>query len=220
VVFLKGQYKRIGISGGTFDPIHYGHLIIAEEIRETMGLEKVIFIPSGNPPHKKNIKVTEAIHRYNMVKLATASNPYFEVASIEIEREGYSYTIDTLKQLKQIYGRDTTFFFITGADVIPELVTWRSFENLFTLCEFVAVLRPGFEKEFLLEKIEYYKRNYNAIIHVVDAPLIGISSTIIRKRIKQGKSIKYLVPESVEDYIRKNALYLYGFARNTHLTLK
>ena len=108
---LKGQYKRIGISGGTFDPIHYGHLVIAEEIRETMGLEKVIFIPSGNPPHKKNIKVTQAIHRYNMVKLAIDSNPYFEVSTIEIEREGYSYTIDTLKQLKQIYGQDTTLFF-------------------------------------------------------------------------------------------------------------
>jgi len=215
---LKGQYKRIGISGGTFDPIHYGHLVIAEEIRETMGLEKVIFIPSGNPPHKKNIKVTQAIHRYNMVKLAIDSNPYFEVSTIEIEREGYSYTIDTLKQLKQIYGQDTTLFFMTGADVIPELVTWRSFENLFTLCEFVAVLRPGFERESLLEKIEYYKNNYKAIIHIVDAPLIGISSTIIRERVKKGKTIKYLVPESVEKYIKENGLY--SFDRNTHLAQK
>jgi len=218
VVLLKGQYKRIGISGGTFDPIHYGHLVIAEEIRETMGLEKVIFIPSGNPPHKKNIKVTQAIHRYNMVKLAIDSNPYFEVSTIEIEREGYSYTIDTLKQLKQIYGQDTTLFFMTGADVIPELVTWRSFENLFTLCEFVAVLRPGFERESLLEKIEYYKNNYKAIIHIVDAPLIGISSTIIRERVKKGKTIKYLVPESVEKYIKENGLY--SFDRNTHLAQK
>jgi len=210
--------QRLGILGGTFDPIHYGHLVIAEEIRETMGLEKVIFIPSGNPPHKKNIKVTQAIHRYNMVKLAIDSNPYFEVSTIEIEREGYSYTIDTLKQLKQIYGQDTTLFFMTGADVIPELVTWRSFENLFTLCEFVAVLRPGFERESLLEKIEYYKNNYKAIIHIVDAPLIGISSTIIRERVKKGKTIKYLVPESVEKYIKENGLY--SFDRNTHLAQK
>lgn len=202
-MLLKRQYKRIGISGGTFDPIHYGHLILAEQIREIMKLEKVIFIPSGNPPHKTKTKVTPAVHRFNMVKLATASNPNFEVSSIELEREGYSYTIDTLTQLKQIYGPDTSLYFMTGADVIPELVTWRNFDNIFPLCEFVAVLRPGFNRESLLKEIEYYKKNYKAIIHIVDAPLIGISSTIIRERVREGKSIKYHVPESVEEYIKQ-----------------
>lgn len=207
-MLLKKQYKRIGISGGTFDPIHYGHLILAEEVREIMKLEKVIFIPSGNPPHKTRIKVTSALHRLKMVELATASNPNFEVSSIELEREGYSYTIDTLTQLKQIYGPDTTLYFMTGADVIPELVTWRNFGNIFPLCEFVAALRPGFNRESLLKEIEYYKENYNAIIHVVDAPLIGISSTLIRERVREGKSIKYHVPESVEEYIKQNRLYI------------
>jgi nicotinate-nucleotide adenylyltransferase len=207
VVLLKRQYKRIGISGGTFDPIHYGHLILAEEVREIMKLEKVIFIPSGNPPHKTRTMVTPAVHRFKMVKLATASNPNFEVSSIELEREGYSYTIDTLTQLKQIYGPDTSLYFMTGADVIPELVTWRNFANIFPLCEFVAVLRPGFNRESLLKEIEYYKKTYKAIIHIVDAPLIGISSTIIRERVREGKSIKYHVPESVEEYIKKNQLY-------------
>ncbi|NMB98016.1 MAG: nicotinate-nucleotide adenylyltransferase [Clostridiaceae bacterium] len=217
---MERQYRRIGISGGTFDPIHYGHLVIAEEIRETMGLDKVIFIPSSSPPHKRNLKVTQAIHRFNMVNLAIATNPYFEVSSIELEREGYSYTIDTLTQLKQVYGQYTTLFFMTGADVIPELVTWRNFENLFTLCEFVAVLRPGFKKESLLEEIEYYKKNYKAKIHVVDVPLIGISSTIIRNRVEKGKSIKYLVPESVEKYIKDNVLYDFDSDKNTHSASK
>jgi len=207
VVILKGKFKRIGISGGTFDPIHYGHLIIAEEIRETMELEKMVFIPSANPPHKVGIGVTNATHRYNMVKMATESNPWFAVSSIEMERGGYSYTVDTLVQLKQIYGEDTVLFFMTGADVIPELVTWKNFEKLFSLCEFVAVLRPGFNRESLIKEIEFLKSHFMAKIHIVDAPLIGISSTIIREKVRNGKSIKYLVPENVEEYITENGLY-------------
>ena len=207
MVALKGKYKKIGISGGTFDPIHYGHLIIAEEIRQTMELEKMIFIPSGNPPHKTDAKVTSATHRFKMVEMATATNPYFQVSSIELEREGYSYTIDTLSQLKQMYGNDTALFFMTGADVIPELITWKNFKDIFSLCEFVAVLRPGFKREALIKEIEYLRNNYMATIHIVNAPLIGISSTIIRDRVRKDKSIKYLVPENVEHYIMKNNLY-------------
>jgi len=205
---MQGKLRKIGISGGTFDPIHYGHLIVAEQIRESLGLDKVIFIPSGAPPHKDNSKVTAAEHRFNMVCEAVKTNPYFEVSRIELEREGYSYTVDTMEQLNALYGEETRLFFITGADVIPELLTWKEYEKLFGLCEFIAVLRPGYKKDDFIKEIEYLKATYSAKIHTVHAPLIGISSTIIRDRVRNHKSIKYLVPEGVEDYIVKNGLYL------------
>lgn len=204
---MNKQYKKIGISGGTFDPIHYGHLVIAEEARETLELEKIIFIPSGNPPHKVGCGVTPAEYRYEMVHRAIGNNPFFEVSAIEIEREGYSYTVDTLNKLRGMYGEDTVLYFITGADVIPELTTWKQFEQIFEMCEFVAALRPGYNKEALIKEIELLKNNYMAKIHIMDTLLIGISSTIIRERVRGNRSIKYLVPEKVEEYIREKRLY-------------
>jgi nicotinate-nucleotide adenylyltransferase len=204
---MQQKQYRIGISGGTFDPIHYGHMIIAEQIRESLKLDKVIFIPSGLTPHKDISKVTPAEHRFNMVHAAVQTNSFFEASRIEIEREGYTYTIDTIKQLNEFYGETARLFFITGADVIPELLTWKNHEKLFELCEFIAVLRPGFKKDGFIKEVEHLRTTYLAKIHVVDAPLIGISSTIIREKVKAGKSIKYLVPESVESYIIKNRLY-------------
>jgi len=205
---MQQKQYRIGISGGTFDPIHYGHMIIAEQIRESLELDKVIFIPSGLTPHKDITKVTPAEHRFNMVRAAVQTNSFFEVSRIEIEREGYTYTIDTVRQLNEIYGETARLFFIIGADVIPELLTWKDYEKLFKLCEFIAVLRPGFKKDDIMKEVEYLRSTYLAKIHIVDAPLIDISSTIIREKVKAGKSIKYLVPESVESYIIKNKLYL------------
>jgi nicotinate-nucleotide adenylyltransferase len=205
---MQQKQLRIGISGGTFDPIHHGHMIIAEQIRESLELDKVIFIPSGLPPHKDDLKVTPAEHRFNMVHAAVQTNPFFEVSRIEVDREGYTYTIDTIKKLNGLFGDTVRLFFITGADVIPELLTWKNYEDLFKLCEFIAVLRPGFKKEGFMKEIGYLRSVYSAKIHTVDAPLIGISSTIIREKVKEGKSIKYLVPESVEFYILKNRLYL------------
>lgn len=201
------RYKKVGISGGTFDPVHHGHLIIAQEVREKLELDKVLFIPVGLPPHKKDHRVTEAEHRYNMVFEAVRSNPFFEASRIEIDREGYTYTIDTLLHLKRIYGDDTKLFFIIGADVVPELVTWKRFEEVFRLCEFVAVNRPGPQKENFFESIRYLKERYSAIIHIIKLPLIEISSTDIRNRVKDGRPIKYLVPECVEKYIYENSLY-------------
>jgi len=200
-------HKRVGISGGTFDPVHYGHLIIAQEIREKFGLDKIIFIPSGLPPHKDILNVSCAEDRFNMVCSAVESNPFFDVSRIEVEREGYTYTIDTLLQLKAMYGEDTQLFFITGADVIQELLTWRDYKRVFTMCEFVSVLRPGHKENDFLIEIDHLKREYSAIIHTIDAPLIGISSTEIRERVLKGRTIKYLVPENVEKYIYDNGLY-------------
>lgn len=204
---MQEKYKKIGISGGTFDPIHHGHLIIAEQIRESLDLDRIVFIPSGMPPHKANLKVSSAEHRYNMVFNAIKTNPHFEVSRIEIEREGFTYTVDTLTRLNEVYNKDAKMFFITGADVIPDLLTWKDYERIFSLCDFIAVLRPGYKKDNFIQKIEYLKVAHSAKIHIVDAPLIGISSTIIRERVRNGKSIKYLVPESVEKYIYENGLY-------------
>jgi len=201
------RYKKIGISGGTFDPVHYGHLITAQEIRERLELDKVLFIPVGLPPHKKNQRVTEPEHRYNMVLEAIRSNPFFEASRIEIDRQGYTYTIDTLLSLKAVYGDDTRLFFIIGADVVPELVTWKRFEEVFKLCDFVAVNRPGSQREDFFESVRYLKERYSAIIHTIMLPLIEISATDIRDRVRNGRSIKYLVPECVEKYIYENGLY-------------
>lgn len=201
------NFKRIGISGGTFDPIHYGHLIIAEDVREKFKLDKVIFIPTGAPPHKDNTKVSDPEHRYNMVCAAISTNPHFEASRIEIERPGYTYTIDTLIELRQLLGANSRLFFITGADVIPELLTWKKYEQVFELCEFIAVLRPGYTREEFINEVKYLKKTYKAVIHIVEAPLIGISSTTIRERVKEHRTIKYLVPEEVEKYIYDTGLY-------------
>lgn len=200
--------KRIGVFGGTFDPIHFGHLIIAEELREEFKLDKVLFIPSGNPPHKKLQKVSSSEHRYNMAKLALEKNPYFELSRLELDRPGNTYTIDTVRQLKSIYKGETRLFFIIGADVIPELITWKEYKSLFLECEFIAVKRPDSNLNKYFEEIEYLVRTYSASISTTNVSLIDISSTIIRERVGKNRTIKYMLPEAVESYIIENSLYL------------
>lgn len=204
---MQDRLKNIGILGGTFDPVHYGHLIIAEEVREKFNLDMVVFIPTGMPPHKAQIKVSHVRHRFNMVCDAVNTNPYFEASSIEMERSGYTYTIDTLMKLKEIYGDDSRLHFIIGADIIWDLLTWKEYKKVFLMCEFIAVLRPGFKRDSLLGEVGRLKEVYAAKIHALDIPLIEISSTIIRQKARDGRSIKYLVPECVEAYINKNKLY-------------
>lgn len=204
---MKVNEKRIGISGGTFNPIHIGHLIIAEMVRDRFGLDKVLFIPSGMPPHKNLGSVLCAEKRFYMVRRAVANNPHFIESRIEIDRGGYTYTVDTLKKLREIYGNDTSLYYIIGADVLNDLLTWKSFEEVFKICEFIAVLRPGNDVQAFNKQMEYLKNAYSARIHFIETPLIEISSTEIRERIKEGRSIKYLVPESVEEYIESNGLY-------------
>lgn len=199
---------KTGILGGTFNPIHNGHLIIAEEIREAFKLDRVLFIPSGNPPHKSKKVVIDKEHRFNMVSEAIKGNVFFEISRIEVEREGYTYTIDTLKKLRKLQKNDVLLYYIVGADVLYDLAKWKDYELVFKECEFIAALRPGFETEEFEKHIEYLKDKYEAKIKKAYIPLIDISSTEIRKRVKEGRSIKYLVPESVENYIKKNRLYI------------
>lgn len=202
-----GKARRIGVMGGTFDPIHYGHLVAAEVARAEFDLEKVIFIPVGRHPHKKQQKITVPEHRYRMTVLATSSNPGFEVSRIEIDKAGISYSSDTVRNLKKIYGEDSKIYFITGADAVLELLTWHNIKELLKLCEFIAVTRPGFDKKELEQKIEEISSNYNAEIKRIEVPLLAISSTDIRDRFRNGKPIKYLLPEAVEEYIGENRLY-------------
>jgi nicotinate-nucleotide adenylyltransferase len=198
--------RKIGIMGGTFDPIHVGHLVTAEAVRIEYCLDKVLFIPAGDPPHKQGSHVTAAIHRYIMTVMATYSNPHFYVSSIEMDRPGPSYTIDTIRSLVGEYGPDTAIYFITGADAVGDLPTWNDIDNVLDLCEFVATTRPGCISA-LDDIIEYFGSKGRERIHRLTTPELEISSTDIRERVKKGRSIKYIVPESVESYIMKEGLY-------------
>lgn len=200
--------QRIGIMGGTFNPIHLGHLVIAEEVRFKFKLDKVVFIPSGNPPHKDNRNIIDSNHRYQMTILATVDNPYFDVSPIEIDRKGITYTIDTISELRSRCNNEIEFYFITGADALLELSTWKDIDKLLSLCKFVAATRPGFEIAKIEEKIKELGNMYKKNIYSLSVPALQISSTDIRNRIKQGITVKYLVPDSVERYIEKHQLYL------------
>ena len=202
----NGQ-SRIGIMGGTFDPIHYGHLAAAEAARIEFGLCKVIFMPAGNPPHKQSQAISDAEHRYRMTALATSSNSGFEVSRLEVDKAGITYTFDTMKELRNIYGEAPAIYFITGADAVLELLTWYKLGELLTLCKFIAVTRPGFDICKLEQKIAEITSKYDGEIICLEVPLLEISSTDIRERIRSGKPVKYLLPEEVEAYIHKNGLY-------------
>ncbi len=204
----KCNNVKIGIMGGTFDPIHYAHLATAEFIRDNYNLDKILFIPSGNPPHK-NRNITNKYDRYNMVLLSTVNNENFIVSDIEIKRESRTYTIDTLKSLKQIY-KDTEIYFITGADAICDIETWKDVEDNFKLANFIAATRPGISLLKANEKIKELKLKYNANIESVYVPSLDISSTYIREQLTNKKTIRYLVPELVQEYIYNKKLYNSG----------
>ncbi len=197
---------KYGILGGTFNPIHYAHLFIANEVRELFELDKIIFMPTGTPPHKSNLNI-DAFHRYTMTKLAIADNNIFSVTDIEVLNQDISYTVDTMKRIKD-HHPDIDFYFITGTDEILSLHTWKDPKTLLSLCKFVSVNRPNYANEDLEEKIKEITDKFGGEIFIVNGPEINISSTQIRERVKQGKTIRYLVPKEVNDYILKNKLYL------------
>lgn len=200
--------KKLGLMGGTFDPIHHGHLVAAEAARSEFGLDKVVFVPSGQPPHKSGHGVTSKENRYLMTELATLSNPRFEVSKVEVERQGYSYAIDTVRYFKNLLPADGELYFITGADAVSDIVSWHAARELFHYCTFIAATRPGFRQEAIRERLEAAMSPEElAKIAAVEVPAMAISSTDIRERLAAGRTIKYLVPEVVEDFIRKNDLY-------------
>lgn len=206
----RKRHLKIGLMGGTFNPIHFGHLVTAEEALKQFMLDKVIFIPSGKPPHKTTGSLASTEDRYLMTVIATASNRDFMVSRVEIDRKGRSYTIDTLRYLKDIFKERATLYFITGADAILEILTWKDPKEITNLCKFIAATRPGYD----ISRIEYLKKKLfkdaddnDQHIFLMEIPALAISSTDIRSRIKTGRPINYLLPESVCNYLLKHELY-------------
>jgi nicotinate-nucleotide adenylyltransferase len=197
---------RLGIMGGTFDPVHFGHLVAAEEALVQFNLDKVIFMPTGRPVRKTHRHVSSAEDRYLMTVIATASNPDFEVSRIEIDRPGNTYTVDTMVQLRDLYGPKTELFFISGADAVREILTWKDADRFAELCTFIAATRPGFDAELgqlpdLGPGVPVPK------VESMEVPALAISSSDIRDRVGDRRPVRYLLPESVAAYIEKNGLY-------------
>ena len=188
--------KRIGFLGGTFNPVHIGHLAAAQAAKEALRLERVIFVPSHLPPHKTSRGVVAARHRFQMVRLATRGNPDLKVSDYEVRKRGKTYTIDTLEHFQKQFPSSTAFFFIIGEDMLDGLQKWRQIGDILKLVRFAVVGRPG-----------YQKRKPKIPCRPVSMPGIDISSTDLRRRMRQGKTVKYLIPGSVEDYIRRHGLY-------------
>ncbi len=193
--------------GGTFNPIHYGHLVTAEAARDAFNLDRVVFIPAGQPPHKTEQYVADANHRYLMTFLAIAPNVHFEISQVEIDRDGPSYTSETLKYFHSL-DATTQWYFITGADAILEIASWHTPDKILSYANLIAASRPGYSLSRLqaLEQ-EIGGETSNHRVHQLEVPALAISSSDIRERLRQGLSIKYLVPEAVEQYIGKEHLY-------------
>lgn len=199
----------MGVIGGTFDPIHYGHLVIAEEVYATLDLAEMVFVPAGQPPHKPGRVVTAAQHRLAMLELAIASNPHFTISYIDLERKGPSYTVETLRLLRKQWGAQTAIYFVIGWDSLEELLSWYDpADVLEQLTHLVAVHRPGHtEVPGYREQLEKHLPGIGQRLITVPAPQLDISATDLRLRVAEGRPIKYQVPEAVEQYIVQHELY-------------
>jgi nicotinate-nucleotide adenylyltransferase len=198
----RGERRRIGIMGGTFDPIHHGHLVAASEVADRFDLEQVVFVPTGQPWQKGDVAVSPAEDRYLMTVIATASNPRFCTSRVDIDRPGPTYTVDTLRDLKREFGSETDLFFITGADALAKILSWKDTDQIFALARFIGVTRPGFELSAA--------HLPDDSVSLVRVPAMAISSTDCRSRVAAGQPIWYLVPDGVVQYIAKRGLYRKG----------
>jgi nicotinate-nucleotide adenylyltransferase len=196
--------RRIGVMGGTFDPVHHGHLVAASEVASRFALDEVVFVPTGQPWQKTNDPVSPAEDRYLMTVIATASNPRFSVSRVDIDRDGPTYTIDTLHDLRERYGEKAELFFITGADALEAILGWHRSAELFTLAHFIGVTRPGHHLS---------DQGFpDGAVSLVEVPALAISSTDCRSRVQAGEPVWYLVPDGVVQYISKRNLYATGGA--------
>ncbi|HEX2419560.1 MAG TPA: nicotinate-nucleotide adenylyltransferase [Micromonosporaceae bacterium] len=194
--------RKVGVMGGTFDPIHHGHLVAASEVADRFDLVEVIFVPTGQPWQKEGRYVSPAEDRYLMTVIATASNPQFHVSRVDIERGGPTFTVDTLRDLHRLYGDGIELFFITGADALDAMLSWKDTDVMFSLAHFVGVTRPGYE----LSDTHLPE----AAVSLVEVPAMAISSSDCRARVAAGKPVWYLVPDGVVQYIAKRRLYRDG----------
>ncbi|MFI6231748.1 nicotinate-nucleotide adenylyltransferase [Micromonospora echinospora] len=196
---MEEDIRRIGIMGGTFDPIHHGHLVAASEVADRFGLDEVVFVPTGQPWQKADEAVSPAEDRYLMTVVATASNPRFQVSRVDIDRGGPTYTVDTLRDLHAEYGPKVQLYFITGADALARILSWKDLDEIFELAHFIAVTRPGFELSDAHLPAD--------TVSLVQVPAMAISSTDCRARVGRGEPVWYLVPDGVVQYIAKRGLY-------------
>ena len=199
-----GRPARLGIMGGTFDPIHIGHLACAEQAREAFGLDAVVFVPAGNPVFKKDRAVTPAEQRLEMCRLAVADNPSFDVSAIEIERGGDTYTVDTLRQLREHYSENVELWFITGADAVLHIMQWRESRAIADLARLIAVTRPGYE---LSDEWRALVAAGHFRVDYLEVTALAVSSSDLRERVRTGRSIRYLTKQTVCDYILGQGLY-------------
>ena len=209
---MSGELERekdILLFGGSFDPIHNGHLIVARAVAEKLGVEKVVLIPSANPPHKQKMLLASASDRLTMAQLATADDKLFEVSDCELHREGPSYTLDTVRYFREVYAPDVTLYWLIGADTVKELSTWYEVGQLADLCVIVTARRPGFDQENLtcLSKVLTSAQIDLLQRYILDTPLIDISATEIRRQIRESLPILEQVPERVAEYIHSKSLY-------------
>lgn len=207
--YYRPNMRRVGVMGGTFDPVHYGHLVVAEEVFAALDLAEMLFVPAGEPPHKPDRVITAARHRLAMLELAIASNPHFSISRVDLVRPGPSYTVETLRLLREQLGEQTALYFVIGWDSLEYLLTWYDPAGILAqLSYLVAVRRPGYnEDEGYRDELETRLPGLKQRLLVVAAPQFDISSTDLRQRVAERRPIKYQVPESVEKYIRQYTLY-------------
>ncbi|HPD60664.1 MAG TPA: nicotinate-nucleotide adenylyltransferase [Thermodesulfobacteriota bacterium] len=218
---LETPKERIGLFGGTFNPIHFGHLRAAEEVQEFFHLDKIIFVPARIPPHKTGKAIVDPEHRLNMVKLAIQDNPCFEISDFEIQRNAKSYSIITIEYFQKKLGGDTSLFFLMGMDAFLEINTWKDFAQLFSLTNFIIMSRPGYYKKTSAGLLpidenknftynpdgQYYVHSSGNKLFFQEITLLDFSSRAIRSRLKGKRSIRYLVPPVIEHYIKEHDLY-------------
>ncbi|MDG3013256.1 nicotinate-nucleotide adenylyltransferase [Speluncibacter jeojiensis] len=197
--------RRLGVMGGTFDPIHHGHLVAASEVADLFDLDEVVFVPTGQPWQKEGRPVSPAEDRYLMTVIATASNPRFSVSRVDIDRGGRTYTADTLRDLRRQHP-DAELYFITGADAMSSILSWQNWEELFELAKFVGVTRPGYDLD-VAHLAQHLEKLPGDAVTLVEIPALAISSTDCRRRASAGRPVWYLVPDGVVQYISKRNLY-------------
>lgn len=197
--------RRLGIMGGTFDPIHNGHLVAAEAAFDELSLDLVVFMPAGSPAFKQDKKVSSGEDRYAMTLLATSDNPHFMASRFEVDRAGITYTAETLTRLRALYPQDVEFYFITGADAIAEVVTWRDAGTIARLAHLVGATRPGYD--LATAEAAFDGSPYDFDVTYLEVPALAISSSYLRERVGRGQSLRYLTPDPVTGYIHKHKLY-------------
>ncbi len=216
-MFEQAERERIGIIGGTFDPVHYAHLAIAEEVYHALKLARILFVPAGQPPHKPERRITSVEHRVAMLEQAIATNPHFALSLVDVQRTGPSYTVETLRLLRHEWGSRTEFYFVIGGDSLKDLPDWYDPAGILAQATIIALMRPGYtdvttEREQLIARLPGLQQR----LITLEGPLMELSSTELRQRVAQGRPIKYQTPEVVEEYIARHHLYQEAGQRREH----